>query len=142
MEKAYVILKKGFEYDDNIYNESEGGNPSLIVFSKEDALRKVKELNIKEYKECSLHEYSYDLEDALSVGVSEYEEFNESLNTKYGKPESKSIWDSFENRLHPMANEEEIKKYTEMVKLCFYEAVETDIDVQSLREKQINSILN
>jgi hypothetical protein len=142
MEKAYVILKKGFEYDDNIYSESEGGSPSLIVFSKEDAMKKVEELNIKEYKECSLHEYSYDLEDALSVDVSEYEEFNDSLTTKYGKPELKNKWESSENRLHPMANEEEIKKYMSMVKLSFYEAVETDIDVQSLREKQINQILN
>lgn len=142
MEKAYVILKKGFEYDDNIYNESEGGSPSLIVFSKEDAQLKVKELNTKEYKECSLNEYSYDLEDALNAEVSEYEEFNESLNTKYGKPESKNRWDSFENRLHPMANEEETEKYMKMVKLSFYEAVETDIDIQSLREKQISQILN
>lgn len=142
MEKAYVILKKGFEYDDNIYSESEGGSPSLIVFSKEDAMKKVEELNIKEYKECSLHEYSYDLEDALSVEVSEYDEFNESLNTKYGKPESKSKWESYENRLHPMANEEEIQKYLKMVSISFYEAVETDIDVQSYREKKITEILN
>ena len=142
MEKAYVILRKGFEYDDNIYSETEGGSPSLIVFSKEDAMKKVEELNIKEYKECSLHEYSYDLEDSLNVEISEYDEFNESLNTKYGKPESKNRWDSFENRLHPMANEEETEKYMKMVNLSFYEAVETDIDVQSLREKQISRILN
>ena len=142
MEKAYVILKKGFEYDDNIYSESEGGSPSLIVFSKEDAQLKVKELNAKEYKACSLHEYSYDLEDSLTVEISEYDEFNEYLNNKYGKPESKNRWDSFENRLHPMANEEETDKYMKMVSLSFYEAVETDIDVQSLREKQISQILN
>ena len=142
MEKAYVILRKGFEYDDNIYSETEGGSPSLIVFSKEDAMKKVEELNIKEFKECSLHEYSYDLEDSLNVEVSEYDEFNESLNTKYGKPESKNRWESFENRLHPMANEEETKKYMSMVKLSFYEAVETDIDVRSYREKKITEILN
>jgi hypothetical protein len=142
MKKAYVILKKGFEYDDNIYSESEGGSPSLIVFSKEDAKLKVKELNAKEYKQCSLNEYSYDLEDSLSVDVSEYDEFNESLNAKYGKPDSKNRWESYENRLHPMANEEETDKYMNMVKLSFYEAVETDIDVQSLREKQISQILN
>jgi hypothetical protein len=142
MEKAYVILRKGFEYDDNIYSETEGGSPSLIVFSKEDAMKKVDELNIKEYKECSLHEYSYDLEESLNVEVSEYDEFNESLNTKYGKPESKNRWDSFENKLHPMANEEETQKYMKMVKLSFYEAVETDIDVRSYREKKITEILN
>ena len=142
MEKAYVILRKGFEYDDNIYSETEGGSPSLIVFSKEDAMKKVEELNIKEFKECSLHEYSYDLEDSLNVEISEYDEFNESLNTKYGKPESKNRWESFENRLHPMANEEETKKYMSMVKISFYEVVETDIDVQSYREKKITEILN
>ena len=142
MKKAYVILKKGFEYDDNIYSESEGGSPSLIVFSEEDAKKKVNELNAKEYKQCSLNEYSYDLEDSLSVDLSEYDEFNESLNTKYGKPESKNRWESFENRLHPMANEEETNKYMSMVKLSFYEAVETDIDVRSYREKKITEILN
>ena len=142
MEKAYVILKKGFEYDDNIYSESEGGSPSLIVFSEEDAKKKVNELNAKEYKQCSLNEYSYDLEDSLSVDLSEYDEFNESLNTKYGKPESKNRWESFENRLHPMANEEETEKYMKMVNLSFYESVETDIDVRSYREKKITEILN
>ena len=142
MEKAYVILRKGFEYDDNIYSESEGGSPSLIVFSKEDANRKVNELNAKEFKQCSISEYSYDMEDVLTVEIDEYDKFNESLNQKYGKPESKNRWESYENRLHPMANEEETQKYTNMVKLSFYEAVETDIDVRSYREKKITEILN
>ena len=142
MEKAYVILKKGFEYDDNIYSESEGGSPSLIVFSKEDANRKVDELNAKEFKQCSISEYSYDMEDILTVEIGEYDEFNESLNDKYGKPEIKNRWESSENRLHPMANQEETKKYMSMVKISFYEVVETDIDVQSYREKKITEILN
>jgi len=141
MEKAYVILRKGFEYDDNTYNETDGGTPDLIVFSKENAKRKVEELNIKEYKECSLSEYSYEMENSLNVDYDVYQEFNESLITKYGKPESKNRWDNFENKLHPMANEEESKKYASMVSLVFYEAVETDIDLQSLREKQLNTIL-
>lgn len=142
MKKAYVILKKGFEYDDNIYNESDGGTPNLIVFSKEDAQLKVNELNIQELKNCSISEYSYDMEDILNVEIDEYDKFNESLNTKYGKPESKNRWDSFENKLHPMANEEEANRYIKMVSISFYEAVETDIDVQSLREKQVSSILD
>ena len=142
MKKAYVILKKGFEYDDNIYNESDGGTPNLIVFSKEDAQLKVNELNIQELINCSISEYSYDMEDILNVEIDEYDKFNESLNTKYGKPESKNRWDSFENKLHPMANEEEANQYIKMVSISFYEAVETDIDVQSLREKQVTSILD
>jgi hypothetical protein len=142
MKKAYVILKKGFEYDDNIYNESDGGTPNLIVFSKEDAELKVNELNIEELKNCSISEYSYDMEDILNVEIDEYDKFNESLNKKYGKPKSENRWDSYENKLHPMANEEEANQYIKMVSITFYEAVETDIDVQSLREKQVSSILD
>ena len=141
MKKAYVILRKGFEYDDNIYSETEGGSPSLIVFSKEEAQQKVYELNIKEYKECSLSTYSYDMEDILNVEIDEYDSFNESLNQKYGKTEAKNKWDS-ENTLHRMANEEECKKYDEMVSMSFYEFVETDIDTESLRNKQLESILD
>lgn len=142
MKKAYVILRKGFEYDDNIYSETEGGNPNLIVFSKKEAEQKVYELNIKEYKECSLSDYSYDLEDSLNVEVEEYNNFNDSLNQKYGKPESKNRWYSTENTLHKMANEEECKKYDEMVNISFYEFVETDIDIESFRNKQLSSILD
>lgn len=140
--KAYVILQKGFEYDDSIYNETEGGNPSLVVFSKEDAKKKVDELNIKKFKECCLHEYSYELSDILNVELEEYERFNESLNEKYGKPNSNSRWDSFENRLHPNADEDEIQKYVNMVSMSFYEAVETDIDQSSYRNEKLNEILN
>jgi hypothetical protein len=143
MKTAYLILKKGFEYDDNIYNSTEeGGNPSLIVFSREEAKQKVNDLNIKEFKQCSLSEYTYEMEDILNVEISEYDEFNESLDTKYGKPEAKNKWESTENRLHPMANEEECKKYSEMVSLNFYEYTETDIDVESLRNKQLESLLD
>jgi hypothetical protein len=142
MEKAYVVLKKGFEYDDNIYNESEGGSPKLVLFSKEDASKKIEELNIQEFKNSDLSEYSYDIEDILTVDITDYDEFNESLNNKYGEPELENKWDSFENRLHPSANEEESKKYLKMVSISFYESVETDIDIQSLREKQINELLN
>ncbi len=142
MKKAYVILRKGFEYDDSVYNSQEGGHPSLVVFSKEDAKLKVKELNIKQFKECNLSEYSYEMDEILNVDYEEYNKFNEDLETKYGKPKSKNQWETFEDRLHPMANESEIEQYMKMVSFSFYEIIETDIDISSLRNEQINQILN
>ena len=142
MKKAYVILKKGFEYDDNIYNEVDGGKPSLIVFDKQDADKKVYELNIQEYKEVNITDYGYGLDEVLKVDEDVYNDFNKSLLEKYGEITKQGSWDRTESRLHPMANEEEIKKYMSMVKLSFYEAVETDIDVRSYREKKITEILN
>lgn len=138
--KAHVIVKKGYEYDDNIYSESEGGNPELICFSKEDAEAKVKELNKQEFKTSSLSYYSYDLEDILNVDIEEYEKFNESLVEKYG-PIKKSGWGDTENILHPDANEEETEQYMKMISLTFYEVKPTDIDVQSFRDYKISEVL-
>lgn len=140
--KAHVIVKKGYEYDDNIYSESEsgGGSPELICFSKEDADAKVNELNKQEFKTSSLSYYSYDLEDILTVDIEEYVQFNKSLLEKYGVIKRNS-WDDSDNILHPMANEEETKKYMKMTSLSFYEVKATDIDVRSFRDYKIDEIL-
>jgi len=140
--KAHVIVKKGYEYDDNIYSESEsgGGSPELICFSKEDAEAKVKELNKQEFKTSSLSYYSYDLEDILKVDVEEYQKFNESLVEKYG-PIKKVGWQDTENILHPEANDEETEQYMDMIFLSFYEVKPTDIDVQSFRDYKIDEVL-
>lgn len=139
--KAHVIVKKGYEYDDSIYTESEGGNPELICFSKEDAESKVNELNKQEFKTTSLSYYSYELEDILNVDIEEYEKFNQSLAEKYGKIAKKDSWNDVENTLHPMANDEETEKYIKMVGISFYEVKATDIDVQSFRDYKINEVL-
>lgn len=142
MKKGYVILKKGFEYDDNIYNEVDGGKPSLIVFDKEDADQKVYELNIQEYKQLNLSDYGYGMDEVLKVDEEDYLAYNKSLVEKYGEIPNQGGWDRTEHRLHPKANEEESKKYSKMVNISFYEMVETDIDTKSYRDTKINSILN
>jgi hypothetical protein len=142
MKKAYVILKKGFEYDDNIYNEVDGGKPSLVVFDKEDADQKVYELNIQEYKQLNITDYGYGLDEVLKVDEDVYTDFNKSLVEKYGEITKQGNWDRTEYRLHPMADDEESKKYAKMLEISFYEVVETDLDMKSYRDTKINSILD
>jgi hypothetical protein len=144
MDKAYVILRTGYEYNDEIYYESEagGGMPNLIVFSEKDAKDKVNELNIIEYKSQSLTNYCYDIEEVLNVEESKFKEFNDSLVEKYGKIVSKNRWDDTDNILHPMANQEESLEYAKLIKLSFYEIIETPIDKQGFREEKINQVLD
>lgn len=141
MKKAYVILKKGFEYNDEINNPSEGGHPRLVVFSLEEAKKIVDELNCKEFKESSLSDYSYSLEDILDVSEEEYAEFNKNLVEKYGPIVATSKWENVENKLHPSASLEESMQYCQMVNFTFFEVIETDLDLASLRNKQIGDIL-
>ena len=142
MKKAYVILKKGFEYDDNIYNEVDGGKPSLVLFDKEDADVKAYELNINEYKQLNITDYGYGIDEVLKVDEDVYFDFNKSLVEKYGEITKQGRWDRTESRLHPMANDEESKKYANMLEISFYEVVETDLDMKSYRDTKINSILD
>jgi hypothetical protein len=141
--KAYVILRKGFEYDDNIYSEFDGGGgtPNMIVFSKEDAIKKVEDMNIEEFKTENIANYSYDMEDVLTVEYHTYEEFNKKLVEKYGVIERKEIWSSYENVLHPKASKEEAIEYSKMINLTFFEFKETSMDMQSFREQRINETL-
>jgi len=141
MNKAYIVMKKGYEYDDNTYNESDGGHPKIVCFSKEDAELKVKDLNSKEYQEVSILDYAYE-DDCLNVEWDDFEKFNNSLVEKYGKIKTKYSWDYTENRLHPSANEDEVNEYCKMVTVSFYEVVEVDVDTPSYREEKINNILN
>jgi len=134
-------MRKGYEYDDNIYNETEGGTPQIVCFSKSDAIQKVKELNIKAYKESSITDFAYEYEDCVNVEWSEFEKFNNSLVEKYGEVKKKYSWDSTENRLHPSANESEANEYCKMVSVSFYDVIETDVDLQGFRNEQISSIL-
>ena len=142
MNKAYIVMKKGYEYDDNIYNETEGGTPKTVCFSKEDAIKKAEELNVKEYQINSITEFSYEYEDCINVEWDEFEKFNKSLIEKYGKIETKYSWDNTESRLHPKANEDEINEYCKMVTVLFYEVVEVDVDMSSWRDNQITQILD
>ena len=141
--RSYVILQKGFEYNDEIYSESDGGSghPKLVTFNLEDVKKKVKDLNIEEYKRVSLVEYTYDMEDILNVDVDEYSKFNKSLIEKYGPISKKYTWEDTEYMLHPMANEEESEKYASLVSIDFYYAVETEVDIQSFRNERINEVL-
>ena len=53
---AYVVLQKGFEYNDEVYSQSEsgGGHPHKIFFTEEAARQEVKRMNLKEFKETNV----------------------------------------------------------------------------------------
>jgi len=141
--KAYVIMQKGYEYDDNIYNPTEGGTPKKVIFNKEDAYLEKDRLEIKYMKETDIASYTYSIEDELNIPFEEVTGFLESLNDKYGKPAPVNRWDSFgEFQLNPMATDEESNKFLSMHSLRFYEVVEVDVDVTSLRDTQIDRILS
>ena len=140
---AYVVLQKGFEYNDEVYSQAESGSghPHKIFFTEEAAREEVERMNIKELKETNITEYAYDIEDICDY-PDELLEFCNSLNEKYGKIETKDRWNTpDEYRLNSMATDEEAKQYSNMIDLDFYEMVQVEIDQQDLRESKLRQIV-
>ncbi len=140
---AYVVLQRGFEYNDEVYSQSEsgGGHPHKIFFTEEAARKEVEIMNIKEFKITNITDYTYDIED-ICDDPEELLDFCNSLNEKYGKMESTSKWSQpDEYRLHEMANEEESKKYESMVNLYFYEMAQVEVDQQDLRDSKLQKLI-
>lgn len=143
--KSYIILQKGYEYNDEIYSESDSGagHPQKVFFNRESAQKECQRLDILEFKKTNITEYTYDIEDILNCDESELLEFCNSLNEKYGKPESSSRWDRPDDfRLNEKASEEESMKYANMVGISFFSVEECDVDVQDLRDYQINQVIS
>jgi hypothetical protein len=140
---GFIVLEKGYEYNDEIYSEPEGGggSPKRIFLSRPDAQEYLKELNYESYKENDLEQYAYDIEDVLNVSLSEIEEFIKKLDDKYGKSPLGPYERSGGIKLHKLANSDECNEYDKMVGITFYEISEVEIDTQSLRDNNINNIL-
>jgi hypothetical protein len=139
--KAYVLMEKGFEYDDNYYNPVEGGSPKKIYFSLDEAKQESKKLDLQKFKNESIRNYTYDIDDVIR----DYDKFNELSNRlleKYGKPTFQHRWMSLEEyQLHPQANDEESEEYSKLVDFSFFEVQEVEVDQSSFRNHQIETVL-
>lgn len=60
-DKNYIVVEKSFEYNDEIYHTSyegdSGGVPKFSSTDKTKAAEKVKELNLKEFKDILTSKY-------------------------------------------------------------------------------------
>ncbi len=140
---GFVVLEKGYEYNDEIYHEPEsgGGAPIKIYLKREDANEYLIEKNIQAYKENDISQYSYDVKDCLSVDFEKFSNLIERLNEKYGKVKGRYGRGDIEYILHKDANLEESMEYNSMVNIDFYSISEVEIDTQSLRNSSIETIL-
>jgi hypothetical protein len=64
MAKGYIVTRRSFEYNDEINQGTDGGEPQHIYTSKEKAQEAVLKLTHKEFEDgFTFDEYAYDVED-------------------------------------------------------------------------------
>jgi hypothetical protein len=69
----YIICKSNFEYNDEIFYNSEipGGEPIFVTGSKNEVIEKYLELEITAVKEHDLYEYGYSFDEVINTNVYE-----------------------------------------------------------------------
>ena len=89
--KKYLLVQRNYEYNDEIYSETEGSNPILIFADKTIAEKTALKYNKEWFSKNNLNDYCYNIKDALpyrsfhmaieqlkDVGISYVEEKNYS----------------------------------------------------------------
>jgi hypothetical protein len=145
-KKGYVVLKKGYEYDDSYYNaySDGGGLPEIFFFDKGMAIASCKDLEVKQHLMENIEHYCGGDISCVVGNVSKLEVFLCSLVDKYGPIQpSTRYYEVTKYSLHPSANPEEISKYLSFFNdYIFYGVVETNIDQSSFRDEVINHVIS
>lgn len=101
-ETFYVLMEAGWEYDDNNYSRSNGGNPEKVFSDKEKAETEATKLNLETFKSTiksgDIRDYGYDFNDVLSDKTTEDDiMFEEGIfMTLFGKT-GEDWWDGLYN---------------------------------------------
>jgi hypothetical protein len=137
--KGYIILEKGYEYDDNYYNPSEGGHPTKIFYTKPAALEAIDEYEFLAHTDRDVTNY-YGRDHMKSED--DWRSMCESMTQKYGEMKS-NPWSGNYTRPNIKMTKEERKQYlSNFTEYLFYTIVETEFDTQDMRDHKINSVID
>jgi hypothetical protein len=121
MAKGYILLKKGWEYDDETYSETEGGKPVKIYLDKSKADEDKLNFEVKKFHNLDLYIYYYTLDEILKEGV----------NLNQLESYLLANWPGIDLdvlSLPRSVTKEQIKGLMELITVEFFELVETEIE--------------
>lgn len=138
MATGYVITEVGYEYNDEIYYQSEsgGGTPVKVYLDKAKAEAEIDRLNLESLVTCEIGQYAYNMSDI----VSDMPAFEKILK-KYDTEGTLDLEDEYElgewfSAKASGFSESDKKKILKLVNLEFYTLAEVEIDDSKLPPKE------
>jgi hypothetical protein len=119
MNKGYIVLEVGWEYNDEYYYSGNGNTyeaPSEVFTDKEKADALCKKRNIKAYKGTELASYIQDLGDELVRGYSE-DDIYDYIEKTFGEEANREY---FEYSVPMDATDKQVEGLMKMLKLRFF----------------------
>lgn len=120
--KYYIIQEAGFEYNDEIYNKTDGGTPVKVFKDRIAAELAADGLNKKKLENESLGTYAYSLDD-VTDNIDELLVIMTELIPTITKEQLEE--DCHEIAL-PTMTDEQYKKLKRVLKLNFFQVIECD----------------
>ncbi len=128
--KAYVVVERGFEYNDEIYDLNDEASPRQIFLDKTTALRAAEAKNVDQIRQHNPLAFCYGVDEISSLSAEQLSRrISEILGTSFQLPGEEDAWD-----LDPIfpssATDEQLQAIFALFdKLEFFQVVESDVSV-------------
>lgn len=123
---AYILMNKSFEYDDNYYNQNEGGSPVKTYLIKERADEECAKANIVELATTNLFDYSYNLREG---GDSVLEELKSTVKEHKGKVVVTEDGYDVKVKMPDTATNKQIDEILRILEIEFNSVVEIELEM-------------
>lgn len=124
---AFVITRKGYEYDDNYYNQSDSASPVKVYLNKERADEECLKQNIIEINGChDLSSYS----ESMRYNSFDRDTLKYLVKDAKGKLNTGADWDTVKINLPQTATKEQVDAILEAMNMEFNSVEEIDLDMR------------
>jgi hypothetical protein len=122
--KAYAVVERGFEYNDEIFVVEEGGAPRAVYLDKKQAVQAASQRNAEMFRKSNPMAFCYDLDQITDLTPEELSaRISKILGTDFEWPDAGF---DIEERIFPeSATDEQMLAITKLFTLNFYYVVET-----------------
>lgn len=122
---AWVVMQKGFEYDDNNYNQEEGGSAIKVYLAKERAEEAALQQSIGDLLGNNLSEYSW----ALRESEEAVENVKAAVKNAKGKYDADDDYNFRITHLPDNITAEQVSEILSALEITFYNVEEIELEM-------------
>ena len=128
--KVFVVVERGFEYNDEIYELEEDAAPRHVFLDKESARREAEFRNVDQLRTVNPLAFCYELAEVCSLDAEQLQErIANILGSDYQLPGEDGFWE-LDPIFPPSASDDQLREIFKLFdRLDFFEVIEADVSV-------------
>ncbi|MGI9472945.1 MAG: hypothetical protein ACR2NZ_15500 [Rubripirellula sp.] len=128
--KAFVVVERGFEYNDEIYDLNDAASPRRVFLNKTAALREAEARNVQKLREFNPLAFCYAIEEISSHDAAELSgRISEILGTTFRLPSEDDAWELEPIFPHTASDEQLAEIFRLFDRLAFFQVIESNVSI-------------